>query len=176
MFQVNKFIMIKQIAFILVICTIGCASEKQLQKAETKLAQAGRLAKICADRFPSRDSIIVKDSVITDTLLLGEYIFDTVRVNDTIVITKKVPVVKTMYKIMYKTVYKERTDKIEAIALQLEACNNDFAEMATGLMDTQKALDQAKKDAKLYFWWLWIVVVLSLGWTFRKLIARYVIR
>ena len=166
--------MIKQIAFILVICTIGCASEKQLQKAETKLAQAGRLPKICADRFPSRDSIIVKDSVITDTLLLGEYIFDTVRVNDTIVITKKVPVVKT--KIMYKTVYKERTDKIEAVALQLEACNNDFTEMATGLMDTQKALDQAKKDAKLYFWWLWVVVVLSLGWTFRKLIARYVIR
>lgn len=166
--------MVKQIAFILVICTIGCASEKQLQKAETKLAHAGRLAKICADRFPSRDSIIVKDSVITDTLLLGEYIFDTVRVNDTVYVTKKVPVVKT--KTIYKIVYKERTDKIEAISLQLEACNNEFAELSLGMLDTQKALDQAKRDAKTYFWWFWIVVVLSIAWTFRKLIARYVIR
>lgn len=166
--------MIKQLAFILVICTIGCATEKSLQKAETKLAQSGRLPKICADRFPSRDSIVVKDSLTTDTLLLGEYIFDTIRVNDTIVITKKVPVVKTMYKIMYK--FKERTDKIEAVQLQLEACNNEFAEMSLGMLETQKALDQAKKDAKFYFWWLWIVILCSLGWTFRKLIARYVIR
>lgn len=168
--------MIKHLAFILVVCTLGCASEKQLQKAETKLAHSGRLAKICADRFPSRDSIIVKDSVITDTLLLGEYIFDTVRVNDTVYVTKSVPVTKTMYKIMYKTVYKERTDKIEAIALQLEACNNDFADLSLGMLETQKELDKAKRDAKLYFWWFWIVVVVSLCWTFRKIIARYVIR
>lgn len=153
---------------------LSCNAEKQLQKAETRLSQAGRLAKICADRFPSRDSIIVKDSITTDTLLLGEYIFDTIRVNDTIVITKKVPVVKTMYKILYK--FKERTDKIEAVQLQLEACNNEFAEMSLGMLETQKALDQAKRDAKTYFWWFWIVVVISLGWTFRKLIARYVIR
>ena len=159
---------------ILGLALLSCNAEKQLQKAETRLSQAGRLASICADRFPSRDSIIVKDSVTTDTLLLGEYIFDTIRVNDTIVITKKVPVVKTMYKILYK--FKERTDKIEAVQLQLEACNNEFAEMSLGMLETQKALDQAKKDAKFYFWWLWVVIVVSLGWTFRKLIARYVIR
>ena len=166
--------MIKQIAFIFVICTIGCATEKQLQKAETKLAQAGRLAQICADRFPSRDSIVYRDSVRVDTAYEGEYIFDTIRVNDTVYITKNVPV--KVYKIMYKTVYKERTDKIEAVQLQLEACNNEFAELSLGMLDTQKALDQAKKDAKFYFWWLWIVVVISIGWTFRKFIFRYVIR
>lgn len=153
---------------------LSCNAEKQLQKAETRLSHAGRLASICADRFPSRDSIIVKDSVTTDTLFLGEYIFDTIRVNDTIVITKRVPVVKTKYKILYK--FKERTDKIEAIQLQLEACNNEFADMSLGVLETQKALDQAKKDAKFYFWWLWVVIVVSLGWTFRKIIARYVIR
>ena len=166
--------MIKQIAFILVVCTIGCATEKQLQKAETKLAQAGRLAQICADRFPSRDSIVYRDSVRVDTAYEGEYIFDTIRVNDTVYITKNVPV--KVYKIMYKTVYKERTDKIEAVQLQLDACNNEFAELSLGMLDTQKALDQAKRDAKFYFWWLWIVVVVSIGWTFRKFIARYVIR
>ena len=163
----------KLLAFIS-LALLSCNAEKQLQKAETKLSQSGRLASICADRFPSRDSIIVKDSVTTDTLLLGEYIFDTIRINDTIVITKKVPVVKTRYKT--QIVYRQDNAKAEAIALQLEACNNEFSEMSLGMLETQKALDQAKKDAKFYFWWLWIVVVISLGFTFRKLIARYVIR
>ena len=153
---------------------LSCNAEKQLQKAETRLSQAGRLAKICADRFPSRDSIIVKDSIITDTLLLGEYIFDTIRVNDTIVITKHIPVIKT--KVKTQIVYRQDNAKAEAIALQLEACNNEFAEMSLGMLETQKALDQAKKDAKTYFWWFWIVIVCSLGWTFRKYIFRYVIR
>ena len=166
--------MLNKLLPILGIALLSCNAEKQLQKAETRLSQAGRLASICADRFPSRDSIIIKDSVTTDTLLLGEYIFDTIRVNDTIVITKRVPVVKTKYKILYK--FKERTDKIEAIQLQLEACNNEFADMSLGVLETQKALDRAKKDAKFYFWWLWVVIVVSLGWTFRKIIARYVIR
>ena len=166
--------MLNKLLPILGLALLSCNAEKQLQKAETKLSQAGRLASICADRFPSRDSIIVRDSITTDTLLLGEYIFDTIRVNDTIVITKKVPVFKTRYKT--QIVYRQDNAKAEAIALQLEACNNEFAEMSLGMLETQKALDQAKKDAKFYFWWLWIVVVISLGWTFRKLIARYVIR
>lgn len=166
--------MLNKLLPILGLALLSCNAEKQLQKAETRLSQAGRLASICTDRFPSRDSIIVRDSITTDTLLLGEYIFDTIRVNDTIVITKKVPVVKTKYKT--QIVYRQDNAKAEAIALQLEACNNEFAEISLGMLETQKALDQAKKDAKFYFWWLWIVVVISLGFTFRKLIARYVIR
>lgn len=166
--------MFRQIAFILAVCTIGCATEKSLQKAETKLAQAGRLPKICADRFPSRDSTIVKDSLIVDTLLLGEYIFDTVKVNDTVYLTKTL--YKTLYKKQYKTVYKERTDKIEAIQVKLDQCNNDFADLSLSMVDIKKELDQAKRDANLYFWGLWIVILLSILWTFRKFIARYVVR
>ena len=164
--------MVKQIAFIFIVCTFGCASERQFHKAETKLAQAGRLAKICADRFPSRDS--VRDSLITDTLLVGEYIFDTTTVNDTVYLTKIQ--VKTVYKTMYKIVYKERTDKIQAIQVKLDQCNNDFADLSLSMIDTKKELDRAKRDANLYFWWLWIVICLSILWTFRKFIAQYVVR
>lgn len=165
--------MIKQIAILSAFCTIGCASERQLQKAETKLAQSGRLPKICADRFPARDSIVVKDSVTTDTLLLGEYIFDTIRVNDTIVVTKQIHLIKT--KIRTQIVYRQDNAKADAIALQLEACNNDFADMSLGILETQKELDRYKKDAKTYFWWLWIVILLAIGWTFRKFMAKYVV-
>ena len=165
--------MLKQIAILLTFCTFGCAYERQLQKSETKLSQAGRLPKICADRFPSRDSIVYRDSVRIDTAYEGEYIFDTIRTLDTIYITKTVPVTKTIVK--WKTSFRERTDKIEAISLQLEACNQDFSEMALTMVETKKELDRYKKDAKTYFWWLLIVIALSIGWTFRKFIARYVI-
>lgn len=166
--------MLNKLLPILGIALLSCNAEKQLQKAETQLSQAGRLPKICADRFPSRDSIVVKDSLITDTLLLGEYIFDTTRINDTVYVTKKVPV--KMYKIMYKTVYKERTDKLQDVQGKLDQCVTDFAELTLSSVQLQKNLDKAKGDAKLYFWWLWIVVCFSIAWTFRKFIARYVIR
>lgn len=153
---------------------LSCNAEKQLQKAETKLSQAGRLPQICADRFPSRDSIVYRDSVRIDTAYEGQYIFDTIRTLDTIYITKTIPVTKTIVK--WKTAFRERTDKIEAIGLQLDACNQDFSELALTMVETQKELDRYKRDAKTYFWWLLIVIVLSIGWTFRKFIARYVIR
>lgn len=166
--------MSNKLLVIIGLALLSCNAEKQLQKAETKLSQAGRLAKICADRFPSRDSIVYRDSVRIDTAYEGEYIFDTIRTLDTIYITKTVPVTKTIVK--WKTAFRERTDKIEAISLQLEACNNDFSEMALNMVETQKELDRYKRDSKTYFWWLLIVIALSIGWTFRKFIARYVIR
>ena len=165
--------MLNKVLPILGIALLSCNAEKQLQKAETRLSQAGRLANICADRFPARDSIIVKDSVTTDTLLLGEYIFDTIRVNDTIVITKKVPVVKTRYKT--QIVYRQDNAKAESIQASLDACNTDFADMSLGMLETQKDLDRYKKLATERLWFMWIILVCCIGWTFRKFIAKYVV-
>ena len=157
---------------ILGLALLSCNAEKQLQKAETKLSQAGRLASICADRFPSRDSIIVKDSVTTDTLLLGEYIFDTIRVNDTIVITKHIPVIKT--KIKTQIVYRQDNAKVEALQKELDKCRQDLAFANGKYGDAIKDLQSAQKLAKQRFWWLWIVVILSIGWTFRKFITKII--
>lgn len=162
--------MVKHLAFIFAICMVGCATEKQLQKAETKLSQSGRLAKICADRFPSRE--VVKDSLITDTLLLGEYIFDTIRVNDTVYIDKVQ--IKTVYKTMYKIVYREKTDKIEALQLELDKARQDLAVANSKWGETIKELQSAQKSAKYRLWWLWIVICLSIGWTFRNFIKRFI--
>jgi len=162
--------MIKQIAILSAFCTIGCASERQFHKAEAKLSQAGRLAKICADRFPSRDSIVYRDSVRIDTAYEGEYIFDTMRTLDTVYITKTIPVTKTIIKT--KTIVKENTAKIEAAELALDACNNDFIEMSLGMLEERKELDRVKRLARERLVILWIVVILSVLWTFRKFI-RY---
>ena len=56
-----------------------------LKKAEARLAEAGRLPAICSERFPIKDTTIIKDTLLKiDTFLSGEYIFDTLRVNDTL--------------------------------------------------------------------------------------------
>jgi len=38
----------------------SCNTEKRLQKAEVLLASKGRLAEICADRFPPKDSVVYR--------------------------------------------------------------------------------------------------------------------
>ena len=162
----------KQIAIFLAVCTIGCATEKQLQKAEAKLSQAGRLAQICSDRFPSRDSIIYRDSVRIDTAHEGEYIFDTIRAFDTVYITKTIPVTKTVTKT--KLVIKENTAKIEAAEQAVRECNQEFSEMALGMLDERKELDRYKKLATERLWIMWLVIIAAGLWTFRKFIAQYV--
>ncbi len=163
----------KQIVAFLTFCILlSCNTEKQLQKAETRLSQSGRLAKICADRFPLRDSIVVKDSVIIDTFLLGEYIFDTIRVNDTIVITKHIPVIKT--KIKTQIVYRQDNAKVESLQRELDTALNKLAVANGKYADAIKELDGWKKTAKQRIWWLWIVVVLCIGWTFRKFITKFI--
>jgi len=103
----------------------SCNPERQLTKAEARLAQAGRLPAICADRFPIKDTTYIKDTLTKiDTFLSGEYIFDTIRVNDTIVITKTKPVVIKQVKTLTKVIQvedKARIKALEASVSQLEA-------------------------------------------------------
>lgn len=164
--------MLNKLVPILGIVLLSCNAEKQLQKAETRLSQSGRLAQICADRFPSRDSVIVKDSLIVDTFLLGEYIFDTVRINDTIVITKHIPVIKT--KIKTQIVYRQDNAKVDALQKELDKSRQDLAALGGKYADLIKETEGLKQTAKYRLWWLWIVICLSIGWTFRKFVKRLI--
>jgi len=159
--------MIKQIAILSTFCILGCASERQFHKAEAKLSQAGRLAKICADRFPSRDSIVY--SVRIDTAYEGEYIFDTIRTIDTVYVTKTVPVTKTIV----KTIVKQDMAAIKACQSELAKCNDNLAKVGIGMVDQTKELDRLKRLARERLVILWIVVILSVLWTLRKFIFRY---
>ena len=152
---------------ITVLLVFGCNSEKQLIKSEVRLAKAGLLPKICADRFPQKDTIIYKDSIRVDSLyeympipVDGEILYDTI------------------LKTIVKTVYKEKivrfqvTDKIDALQLQLEAVRADL-KACNQLKDkyiTQKETAENKAKNRL---WLWLVVLFLLIWTFRKVIGKW---
>ena len=152
-----------QVAIVLGILAISCNPGKQLQKAEVRLAQAGRLPAICAERYPIKaDSFLVKDTLIKiDTFLSGEYIFDTIRVNDTIINIKYKPLeivkVKTLTKVVVK-VDKAMESVLNARVSQLEAQKS--------VLSTQ--VIEYKGLAKSRLNWLILVLCVILGWVIRK--------
>ena len=103
----------------------SCNPVRQLNRAEARLAQAGRLPAICSERYPIKDTTYIKDTLVKiDTFLSGEYIFDTLRVNDTLyqIEYKPLEIIKT--KTFTKVVKVEDRAKVEALSVrvrQLEA-------------------------------------------------------
>lgn len=159
--------MIRISVILAILIIFGCNTEKQLQKSEVRLAQAGRLPKICADRFPQKDTIIYKDSLRIDSLyeympipVDGEIVYDTV------------------VKVINKTIYRDKIVKwqdmarindlqaqLESIRGELKACNE--------LKDkyvSQKETAENKAKNRL---WLWLVILFLFIWTFRKFFGKW---
>lgn len=155
------------LAFIIVLVAfVGCNTQKQLQKAEARLEKAGKLPKICSDRYPSKDSIIIKDSIYYDTLHEGEYIFDTLRINDTIRLTKTKILTKIVSK--QKLVFKENTALVDALKIDIDNCVKLRNEQ---LIDSQTKIGLLEHKAKqIYYYWLIILILLLL--LFRKPILK----
>lgn len=142
---------------------LSCNPGKQLQKAEVRLAQAGRLPAICAERYPVKsDTLYVRDSVLKiDTFLSGEYIFDTIRVNDTVINIQYKPLEIVKYKTLTKV--EVVTDKAKEAAWsasvsQLQAQNQ--------LLSAQ--VSEYKNKAKNRLNWLILLLCGILGYSIRK--------
>lgn len=148
---------------ILALIALSCNPGKQLQKAEVRLAQAGRLPAICAERYPVKsDTLYVRDSVLKiDTFLSGEYIFDTIRVNDTVINIQYKPLEIVKYKTLTKV--EVVTDKAKEAAWnasvsQLQAQNQ--------LLSAQ--VSEYKNKAKNRLNWLILLLCGILGYSIRK--------
>lgn len=131
--------------------------------SEAYLAKKGRLPVICAERFPVQiDTIIQKDTILkTDTFLSGEYIFDTLRVNDTIINIQYKPLVVKQVKTLTKIVKVEDKAKIEALngsVKRLEAQNSVLLSQ----------VNEYKSKAKSRLNWLILLCAVILGYSIRK--------
>ena len=149
------------VACVFSLMVISCNPERQLQKAEVRLAQAGRLPAICADRF-QKDTIIQKDTLLKiDTFLSGEYIFDTLRVNDTIILTK----VKTLQVTKYVTKYETKviTDKAKE-----EALKASVSQLEAQKSNLSAQVSEYKDKAKTRLNWLILLICFILGYSIRK--------
>lgn len=151
----------------------SCSTEKRIQKAEVLLASEGKLPEICASRFPPKDSIVYRDSVRWDTLYEGIYSIDTVYDKDTVKVYVTLPAkIITKEVVRYKDVYRENTAKVEklqqdntSLSLKLSECDVEVANM-------KGEVEKWKDLAKTRWWFLWILLVIAVGITFRKSIFK----
>jgi hypothetical protein len=141
---------------------IGCNPGKQLSKAEARLAQAGRLPAICAERYPVKDTTYIKDTLVKiDTFLSGEYIFDTARINDTLYEVKYKPVV------VYKTKYITKVERVEDVA-KLEALRTSVSQLEANRAVLSAQLAEYKDKAKTRLTWLILALWVAFGFAIRK--------
>ena len=141
---------------------IGCNPGKQLSKAEARLAQAGRLPAICAERYPVKDTTYIKDTLVKiDTFLSGEYIFDTARINDTLYEVKYKPVV------LYKTKYITKVERVEDVA-KIEALRASVSQLEANRAVLSVQLAEYKDKAKTRLNWLILALCAVFGFAIRK--------
>jgi hypothetical protein len=141
---------------------IGCNPGKQLSKAEARLAQAGRLPAICAERYPVKDTTYIKDTLVQiDTFLSGEYIFDTARINDTVYEVKYKPV------IVYKTKYITKVERVEDVA-KIEAMRASVSQLEANRATLLVQLAEYKDKAKTRLNWLILALCVVFGFVIRK--------
>jgi hypothetical protein len=141
---------------------IGCNPGKQLSKAEARLAQAGRLPAICAERYPVKDTTYIKDTLVQiDTFLSGEYIFDTARINDTLYQVKYKPVV------VYKTKYVTKVERVEDVA-KIEALRASVSQLEANRAALSVQLAEYKDKARTRLNWLILVLCGVFGFSIRK--------
>jgi hypothetical protein len=156
------------VTILLLFVTFSCNPVRQLNKAEARLAQAGRLPALCAERFPIKDTTYIKDTLVKiDTFLSGEYIFDTLRVNDTLyqIEYKPLEIIKT--KTLTKVIKVEDRAKVEALSVRVSQLEANRGTLISELADY-------KAKAKSRLNWLILLICLIVGFTIRKPVMNFI--
>ena len=162
--------MLKIILFTFIIYLSGCVSpQKAMQVLDRNPEKA---AEYCVNKFPPKDSVVIENSIIFDTLYVGDVVFDTtfVVLNDTVerTITKTVPKIVTKTVTQTKEVYRENTARVKDLQYKLNEAEKDKAVLKDKLVNSEADRDKWKKLAKKRWWWLLLVIGAAAGWTFRK--------
>lgn len=144
-------------AILLLLLAVACNPQRQLQKAKNLLGDNPlEASKFCSDRFPSRDSVVYRDTIKLDTMYVGLLQIDTLRREDTVVITKTSPSkIITQTKIQYKEVVKTDQSKIEEQRQLYLACEERYQKLYL-------KCEQAEKERKAWrtkFWWVLFVAI-----------------
>jgi hypothetical protein len=151
-------------AFILTSCNAPERAMRVLGRHPLEAAQ------FCSIVFPSKDTIIYRDSVAYDTLYAvtpGQ--IDTIYKKDTTIITVSSPA-KTITKRVYitKEVIKEPTQKIEEQRQLYLSCEGRYQ----ALYLKWETADKERKAWRERFWWLLVVLAALTGYIVRKPIAK----
>jgi hypothetical protein len=174
--------------YVILICSLlslaSCVTQKKVERFLDNHQEV--LAKECAENFPVKDSVVMKDSIRFDTIYQeGAWIVDTVYIKgDTIVRKSQCPPTQTINKIVdhEKIIYQrdraaeyvlqDRINKLNDYTAELNATNERLQADNDELKGEVKEARHQRNKWRVYFFTLLAVAV---GWQFRKGIAAFVV-
>lgn len=142
---------------LIAIAMFGCMS---VDKAKTFLKDKGKLAEICAETYPPKDStVFIKGDTVTDVSYFHDTLYqpvtDTIfQAGEMVVKYRPCPPTKVITKKIVDTVIKyiENTARVEALRWDLAALQTKY-----DIVVSER--DKARKQAKNRFWWILLLVV-----------------
>jgi len=151
------FAMLYTMIIVEIILTLsGCMT---VDKAKTFLKDKGKLAEICAETYPPKDSTVF---IKGDTITSIEYYHDTTYMPETdtiytagemVVKYRPCPPTKVITRRITDTVimYMENTARVEALRWDLAALQTNY-----DIVVSERNI--ARKQAKNRFWWLLLII------------------
>ena len=125
----------------------GCATQKKAEKFYKK--HPVELAKVCAEKYPVKDSIIKGDSVVVyDTLWGLETRVDTLTAEPVLVtktVEKVVPKLVTKVVTLHDTIVRENTAKTAVLNSQIAKLELDKKELTVKLQLAEESRDEWRK-------------------------------
>lgn len=170
----NIYIKVRRIlVWVCVFVFVGCNPSRKIEKAINTLNNhPDKAASYCSNKYPTKDTVIYRDSLVLDTLYdLTPVQIDTIFKADTTIITVTSPaktIVKTITKV--KEITKEPTQKIEEQRQLYLACESRYQKLFVSWQESEKQ----RKDWKERFFWLLLVLAALLGYALRKPIMKLV--
>lgn len=136
---------------ILTLLLFSCSVEKRAQKKVAWLLSKDLMDDNCARLYPNRDSLIVRDSVSTDTLILDStvYLRDTVLKDGQIIYReKKCPPVQVITKTIRhdSVIYRTNTAEVERL-------KGEVLEKEKVIKEKDQLIVQKDRKAEKNDWW-----------------------
>jgi len=140
----------------------------------------GLAAEYCANKFPVKDTVIIrKDSISFDTLVLENMVIDTIHsvYNDTVfqTVTKTLPaktITKTVTQV--KEVVRENTARVKQLELSGIACQQENSELREDNEAKAVKISSLKKERNKWRLYFFILLFVSIGWQTKKLWLKFI--
>lgn len=152
----------------LVILTItiifaGCFTPKKAVDVLSRPKNEPHLSRICAERFPVKDSIIKGDSVIRFDTLWETYTDTLISEPQVIIETKIVPKTVTKWVTRTDTIVRENTAKVSVLGSQiaeLSQSNRILSEKVVEISQERDGYKEQRNDWRKKAWLLLAIIVI----------------